>query len=65
MGVFNLEFPTEVKNVPTEILNPRTSWSNKAEYDQDVKKLAGEFIKNFKKYEDKTDAVITNAGPKL
>jgi len=65
MDVFNLEFPTEVNGVPTQILNPRNSWSNKAEYDQDVKKLAGEFLKNFKKYEEKTDKVIINAGPKL
>lgn len=65
MPVFNLEFPTEVNKVPTHILNPRNSWNNKDAYDKDVKKLAEGFVKNFKRYEDKTDKVIINAGPKI
>lgn len=65
MPVFNIEFPTEVNNVPTKILNPRDSWSNKDDYDKDVKTLAVAFQKNFKRYEAKTDKVIINAGPKI
>lgn len=65
MPIFNLEFPTEVNKVPTNILNPRNSWNNKDAYDKDVRNLAEAFLKNFKRYEDKTDKVIINAGPKL
>lgn len=38
LPVFNLRIPTHVNGVPDEILNP--TWSDKAAYDEAVKKLA-------------------------
>jgi phosphoenolpyruvate carboxykinase (ATP) len=61
--VFGLAIPTEVKDVPAEVLNPRETWSDGAAYDAQAKKLAEMFRKNFEKFGD-VDSAIKNAGPK-
>ena len=45
--VFNLRVPTSCPNVPTEMLNPRNTWEDKAAYDAQADKLVGMFRKNF------------------
>ena len=50
--VFGMAVPLECPNVPSEILNPRSTWSDKSEYDAKAKFLASLFIKNFEKYKD-------------
>jgi phosphoenolpyruvate carboxykinase (ATP) len=57
--------PSQCENVPTEILNPRDTWSDKKSYDDTAKNLASKFIKNFEKFANETDASILNAGPTL
>jgi phosphoenolpyruvate carboxykinase (ATP) len=61
--VFGLAIPTEVKDVPAEVLNPRRTWSDGAAYDAQARKLAEMFRRNFEKFGD-VDAAIKNAGPK-
>ncbi|MDR2116414.1 MAG: phosphoenolpyruvate carboxykinase (ATP) [Planctomycetaceae bacterium] len=61
--IFGFAIPTSCTNVPSEILNPRNIWKNKAEYDQLAMYLAGLFRKNFKKYETDSSPNILNAGP--
>lgn len=62
--LFNLDIPKEIKNVPSEILNPRDTWKDKNAYDEQAHKLALMFKENFdKKYPDMKDS-IKNAGPK-
>jgi len=66
LPVFNLRVPTHVKGVPDEILNPKNTWSDKAAYEESVKKLAQKFINNFKKFEDKVPKnVLEMGGPNL
>ena len=60
---FGLAVPKSCPGVEAEILNPKNVWKDKKEYDRLAKKLAGEFVQNFKKY-DHMPANIVNAGPK-
>lgn len=63
---FNLAMPKTLSGVDTAVLNPRNTWENKAEYDENAKKLAAMYIENFKKYltlESEFD--FTAAGPQL
>ena len=55
--------PKECPNVPSEILNPRNTWSDKSAYDSKAVYLAGLFIKNFEKYSDGVSAEILDAAP--
>ncbi|MCR4689519.1 MAG: phosphoenolpyruvate carboxykinase (ATP), partial [Saccharofermentans sp.] len=48
---FDFEVPTELPGVSTEILDPRDTYADAAEWDAKAQDLAGRFIKNFKKYE--------------
>lgn len=47
---FGLDIPTTCPGVPSEILNPRTTWENKSSYDQTAHKLVSLFKENFKQY---------------
>ncbi len=61
--IFNVAVPTTCPNVPDEVLIPRKMWADKAAYDEQAKKLAGMFVKNFAKYEGMDPSIIA-AGPK-
>jgi phosphoenolpyruvate carboxykinase (ATP) len=62
--VFGLHIPKEIADVPSEILNPRNTWSDKAAYDTQAKKLAGMFRDNFSKFEKFIPDAVKAAGPK-
>ncbi|MFL1894711.1 phosphoenolpyruvate carboxykinase (ATP) [Aquimarina sp. 2-A2] len=48
---FDLAVPEECPNVPSEILNPRNTWTDKEKYDQKAQELLNSFKENFKKFE--------------
>ena len=63
---FDFEVPTELPGVSTEILDPRDTYADAAEWDKKAQDLAGRFIKNFKKYEtNEAGKALVEAGPKL
>jgi phosphoenolpyruvate carboxykinase (ATP) len=62
--LFNLDIPTEVEGVPSEILDPKHTWVDKDSYDLSAKKLAQMFVENFKKFENVSDDIVS-AGPKF
>ncbi len=47
---FGLAIPESVPGVPSEVLDPRAAWADKAAYDAQAKKLAKLFADNFVKY---------------
>jgi phosphoenolpyruvate carboxykinase (ATP) len=62
---FGLQIPKSCPGVPSEILNTRNTWSNKADYDAQAKKLASMFVENFKQYAEKATPDIVAAGPSI
>lgn len=63
---FNLEVPTELPGVDTNILDPRNTYGDASEWETKAKDLAGRFIKNFAKYEsNKAGKALVSAGPQL
>ena len=63
--VFGVAIPKKVPNVPSDILNPENTWSDKVAYKEKTNFLAAQFIENFKKYEDFADENILSGAPKL
>jgi phosphoenolpyruvate carboxykinase (ATP) len=61
--IFGLHVPTFIKGIPPQILTPRKTWDDHHAYDEQAKKLAEMFRKNFEKF-GSVDAAIANAGPK-
>lgn len=64
LPVFNLQLPTSCPDVPSEILNPVNTWKDKAEFNETLNKLAGQFVKNFIQYAEGTGKEILDAAPK-
>ena len=63
---FDFEVPTELEGVATNILDPRDTYADAAEWNKKAEDLAGRFIKNFKKYEgNEAGKALVAAGPKL
>jgi len=66
MPIFNLQIPKDVKGVDANILNPRNAWSDKDDYDNTAKQLAGMFIEHFKTFTDTHEGkVLEAAGPQI
>lgn len=62
-AVFGLHIPTAVEGVPSQVLNPREAWADKAAYDAKAAELAGLFNENFKKFANVSEAITTLGGP--
>ena len=64
--IFNLEVPTSLPGVQTEILDPRDTYENAEEWSEKATKLAGLFIKNFVKYTDNEEGkALVTSGPQI
>ena len=63
---FNLEVPVELPCVAAEILDPRDTYEDPAEWDRKARDLAGRFIKNFEQFTDNEEGrALVAAGPQL
>lgn len=62
-AVFKFNVVTECPGVPSEILVPADTWSDKAQFELTVKKLANLFSNNFRKYEADVSDQVKEATP--
>ncbi|MEQ1940983.1 phosphoenolpyruvate carboxykinase [Mesorhizobium sp. VNQ89] len=62
---FGFAVPVAVPGVDTSILDPRSTWADKAAYDRQAKKLVGMFIDNFASFEDHVDHAVLGAAPRV
>ena len=61
--IFGLDVPQSCPNVPSEVLNPRSTWENEKAYDTQAKELAGSFKQNFAKFEEYANEEILRGAP--
>lgn len=61
---FGFEVPLTAPGVDTGILDPRSTWADKAAYDKQAQRLVGMFIDNFARFEDSVDAAVASAAPR-
>jgi len=60
---FGFLVPRQASGVPSELLNPRGTWADPHAYDEQAKKLAGMFQRNFEQFKDGTPPEVAAAGP--
>ena len=64
--IFNLEVPTLLKEVSTEILDPRKTYQNEQDWTTKATDLASKFIENFVQYSHNNEGKnLIKAGPQL
>jgi phosphoenolpyruvate carboxykinase (ATP) len=62
-SVFGISHPQSCPNVPSEILNPRNTWTDKELYDEKAIELGLKFKKNFEKFADFASEEILAGAP--
>ncbi len=65
LPIFNLAIPKALPGVDTAILDPRDTYSDKAQWQAKAEDLANRFVKNFEKYATNAEGkALIAAGPK-
>jgi len=62
---FGFEIPKSCPGVPTEVLIPRDTWSNKDDFDATADRLSVMFNQNFERYSSGVSEEVNNAAPKI
>ena len=62
-AIFNLDMPVSCPGVPDDVLDPRSTWQDKSQYDRQAIALAQMFVANFKAFENDGTADVKTAGP--
>jgi phosphoenolpyruvate carboxykinase (ATP) len=62
--IFGLQVPRECPEVPSEVLDPRSTWSDAAAYDEQAGKLATMFGENFGQYAGDVESAVLASGPR-
>ena len=67
LPLFNLTVPTALHDCDTNILDPRNTYENVADWESKANNLATRFVKNFTKFTDteRGASLVESAGPKL
>ena len=64
VGAFNLCVPKEIKGVPSVLLHPRETWTDKSAYDNKEAVLVDLYTRNFNPFVKLTSLEVLNAQPK-
>jgi phosphoenolpyruvate carboxykinase (ATP) len=62
---FGFEVPVAVPGVDRSILDPRSTWTDKDEYDRTAAKLVDLFVENFAEFAEHVDEGVRQSGPKV
>ena len=62
--IFNLDVPVSCPGVPSEVLDPQSTWSDPEAYDFKARELARMFVKNFERFVDSVPGEVVAAGPR-
>ena len=63
-NLFGLTVPASCPDVPSDVLNPRATWSDKGAYDAAARDLVGRFHDNFVQFEDYVGDEVKEAAPR-
>ncbi len=63
--VFGLSVPASVPDVPTDVLQPRGTWTEPLAYDDAARQIAAMFVENFRQFEDRLGPDVAAAGPRV
>jgi phosphoenolpyruvate carboxykinase (ATP) len=55
---FGLQIPQSVPDVPSDVLDPRAAWPDKAAYDAQARKLATLFAQNFERFDAQASPAV-------
>jgi phosphoenolpyruvate carboxykinase (ATP) len=61
---FGFEVPVSVPGVDGKLLDPRSTWTDPAEYDAMAAKLVDLFVENFAQFADQVDEGVRQAAPR-
>ena len=62
---FGFDVPVAVPGVDSAILDPRSTWADKEDYDRTAAKLVDLFIENFAEFAAHVDEGVRQSGPKV
>ncbi|WP_207531718.1 phosphoenolpyruvate carboxykinase (ATP) [Desertivirga arenae] len=62
-SVFGVAIPTSCPGVPSSILDPGSTWKDRAEYEEKARVLADKFMNNFKKFDASVCSHFVKGGP--
>jgi phosphoenolpyruvate carboxykinase (ATP) len=60
---FGLAIPKHCEGVPDDVLDPRSTWKDGADYERVAATLAKDFRENFQQFSDSVSAAVQSAGP--
>ena len=61
--MFGLETPTTCPDVPSDVLNPRSTWADKGAYDEQARRLVRMFAENFESFAARVPESVRAVGP--
>jgi phosphoenolpyruvate carboxykinase (ATP) len=61
--IFNVDVPVTCPGVSDDVLDPKSTWSDPAAYDEKARELAAMFVKNFERFADVVKPETLEAGP--